>query len=293
MDLSKPMIVIKIFGGLGNQLFQYAAGRSLAIANNCELKLDLSWFELFNLHNGYELGRFPIKAEIASVYDVSRLTGNQTRWMKALRRKIGFNNKAHFIEPSFSFCSDFNNLSSPMFIEGYWQSYKYFESVFPIICAELKPISPLSDASATVAEQILMTQAISIHVRRGDYVANQAINKVHGFIGLEYYLIAIQHIKKNVALPHFFVFSDDMEWAINHLGLQDNVTFVSHNTGSASNEDMQLMSLCKHNIIANSSFSWWGAWLNQNQNKMVIAPKRWFNNQTNTPDLIPSQWVVI
>lgn len=288
------MIIAKIAGGLGNQIFQYAAGRSLAIANNCELKLDLSWFELFKLHNGYELNRFAIKAEIASAKEVSQVVRCQSKWIKALRKKIGWSNKAHFVEYGFSFRPEFMKLTQPVYIEGHWQSYKYFESISPIICTELQPINPLSDASLQIAEQITKVDAVSIHVRRGDYVANKVINKVHGVIGVDYYMLAIQHIRKTIPSPHFYVFSDDLEWAINYLGLKDEATFVSHNKEASSYEDMRLMSLCKHNIIANSSFSWWGAWLNHSKNKIVIYPKKWFNDPSkNISDLTPVTWIPI
>lgn len=288
------MIIAKISGGLGNQIFQYAAGRSLAIANNCELKLDLSWFELFKLHNGYELSRFAIKAEIANTNEVFQLVRYQSRWVKALRKRIGLSNKAHFVEYGFSFCPDFMKLTQPVYIDGHWQSYKYFESISPIICTELEPINQLSDASLRIAEKITKVDAISVHVRRGDYLANKAINKVHGVIEVDYYMKAIQRIRKTIPSPHFFVFSDDLEWAINNLGLQDEGTFVSHNKGASSYEDMRLMNLCKHNIIANSSFSWWGAWLNQNKNKIVIYPKKWFNDPSkNISDLTPVTWISI
>ena len=287
------MIITKIAGGLGNQMFQYAAGRSLAITHNCELKLDLSWFDTFKLHNGYELERFNIKAGIATKNEVVKLAGNQSKLIKALRKKMGFRSRAHFIESDFSFCPEFIQSVPPVLIEGHWQSYKYFDSVSSVICAELAPKSPLSDASLRVAEEISGVNAVSIHIRRGDYVSNKAINDVHGVIGLDYYTKAIQHVRDVIPSPHFFIFSDDLEWAKKTMGLESGTTFVSHNKALSSYQDMQLMAACKHNIIANSSFSWWGAWINPYSNKTVIAPRRWFSNRRDVLDLLPPSWLTL
>jgi len=283
------MIVTRIIGGLGNQMFQYAAGRSLALANGCQLKLDISGFENYGLR-GYELGLFNIKAEIASKEVVSRLVGTKSRLASFVRKNLGIAKKTHFIERDFSFDPVFFDVALPVYIEGYWQSYKYLDPFVAQIREELTFLKPLAGRNAELAKQIAQINAVSIHIRRGDYVTNQATNKVHGFVGVEYYKEAMQRILNEVDAPHFFVFSDDMAWARGNLGLVDNVTFVDLNTGAASYKDMRLMSLCKHHIIANSSFSWWGAWLNPSASKIVIAPRKWFANGSKVVDLFPSGW---
>ncbi len=288
------MIVTRIIGGLGNQMFQYAAGRSLALANGCQLKLDISGFDNYQLHNGYELDLFNIQAGIASSEEVSRLVGMQPRLARFVHKQLGLGKRAYFVERDFSFDSHFFSTRPPVYLDGYWQSHKYFEPIADQIRNELTPKNPLAAQNLKVAEQISKVNSISIHVRRGDYVANQATNKIHGFVGVEYYKEAIRHISSAVDIPYFFVFSDDLAWAKANLGLVDNVAFVEHNTGAASYEDMRLMSLCHHHIIANSSFSWWAAWLGYQPGKQVLYPEKWFAAETkDTSSLCPTEWIEI
>lgn len=284
------MVVSKLIGGLGNQMFQYAAGRSLAMSRNCELKLDVSGFDNYSLHNGYELSLFNIEALIGSNDECSSLQRQSTLY-KFFTKKLGLKGKSYFAEKNFSFDSEFFNLNGSVYIDGYWQSYKYFESIQHQLRAELIPKSPLSGLNLLVSEKISEVSAVSLHIRRGDYVSNKVTNKFHGCLGVDYYDRAIELINNRVSDPYYFVFSDDISWAKDNLNLKNNVEFVNHNTGKNSYEDMRLMSLCQHHIIANSSFSWWGAWLNPNLDKIVIAPKQWFAVERDTSDLIPSSWI--
>jgi hypothetical protein len=135
--------------------------------------------------------------------------------------------------------------------------------------------------------------AISLHVRRGDYANNPKTKATHGLCSLDYYQASVRQMAQKVARPHFFIFSDDMEWVQGNLKIDFPCVFVEHNRGAESYNDMRLMSLCKHHIIANSSFSWWGAWLNPNMEKIVIAPRKWFASQTAVPDLFPAGWIIL
>ncbi len=285
------MIITRLIGGLGNQMFQYAAGRALALANSCQLKLDISTFDYYALRR-YELNLLNINAEIANPEDIALLAGSQFRLARVVRRKLKWRKKTHFVErKDFSFDPVFLSLTQPAYLDGYWQSYKYHECYAVQIRDELTFNTPLSGKNLKVAEQIVRTNSVSVHIRRGDYVSNPGTARIHGSVGVNYYDDAIRRICHEVTAPVFFVFSDDLTWAQNNLRLRNNATFVSHNCGKSSFEDMRLMSLCKHNIIANSSFSWWGAWLNRNPEKMVIAPKRWLNIESlSTTDLIPNTW---
>lgn len=288
------MIITKIIGGLGNQMFQYAAGRSLALANGCRLKLDISGFDKYAIHNGYELGRFNIKAEIAGVEEVSRFVGSSPRIARFVRKMTGLGKKSYYLERDFAFDAGFFDKIPPVYLDGYWQSSKYFEPCAAKIREELTVSHPLVGGNAEVAKQIARVNSVSIHIRRGDYVANRATNKVHGFVGVEYYKEAMQRIYKEVRTPWFFVFSDDLAWARSNLGLVDNVTFVDHNTGASSYEDMRLMSLCQHHIIANSSFSWWAAWLGYHPAKQVLYPSNWFaTEEKDISSLCPAAWTRI
>ena len=285
------MIISRLIGGLGNQMFQYAAGRSLAVANNCELKLDISGFENYTLHNGYELDVFNIKAGIANSKEVSRLVSTQSRLMRFIYKKLRLKRNTHLLENGFAFNSNFFDVKPPIYIDGYWQSYKYFESIEPQLRQEFSLKSPLSELNLKISKKISSVNAVSVHVRRGDYVSNKQTNSVHGVCSLDYYRAAIQSIIGRVENPVFFIFSDDIAWVKDNLAISSGAVYVDHNSGRQSYNDMYLMSLCQHHIIANSSFSWWGAWLGSNPNKIVISPKQWFINDTITDDLIPKSWV--
>ena len=140
-------------------------------------------------------------------------------------------------------------------------------------------------------QEIIATESVSLHVRHGDYVTNADTNSFHGVCSLDYYKNAVSKIKQEMPLP-FFIFSDDIIWAKENLDFIGNMTFIEYNGATPDHEEMYLMSLCQHNIIANSSFSWWGAWLNQNPNKIIIAPQNWFNDVSlDTKDLIPNEWI--
>lgn len=273
-------------------MFQYAAGRSLALAHGCQLKLDISGFDNYAIHNGYELGLFNLKAEIASAEEVSRFVGASPRITRFLRKRIGVGKKSYCLERNFTFDAGFFSNTPPVYLDGYWQSWKYFEPYTDQIREEFTFSNSLVGRNAEVAQQIAHTNSVSIHIRRGDYVVNPATNKVHGFVGLEYYKEALRRIYAEVSAPSFFVFSDDLAWARSNLGLSDNVTFIDHNTGASSYEDMRLMSLCRHHIIANSSFSWWAAWLGYQVGKLVFYPGNWFaTEEKDISSLCPPEWI--
>ena len=285
------MIVSRLIGGLGNQMFQYAAGRALAFSNNWDLKLDISGYKNYTLHNGFELELLNIRAGVATDDEVSSLVNVRSRLFRLISKKLGLKNKSHFFEKSFLYDPNFFNIKHSVYIDGYWQSYKYFEQIESQLRSELTPKNHLTGLNLDVSQQIAKVNAVSLHIRRGDYLSNQSTNKVHGLLGIEYYEKAIQIISNKVSEPYFFVFSDDIAWARENLQLTNKVRFIDHNSGKSSYEDMRLMSLCKHHIIANSSFSWWGAWLGQNPNKIVLYPEKWFaTNDRHISTLCPPEW---
>ena len=186
------------------------------------------------------------------------------------------------------------NLPDNIYLEGYWNSEKYFIDFADIIRREFTLKIPQSGKNKELAEMIGSTQSVSIHIRRGDYILDEQANKTHGMCGLDYYHSCVEHLAGAVGEPHFFVFSDDPAWCRDNLRLPCSVTFVSHNDMQHSYEDLRLMTLCKHNIIANSTFSWWGAWLNPNKDKIVFAPRKWFNDgkkKKHSSDIIPLRWI--
>lgn len=289
------MIIVKLIGGLGNQMFQYAAGRCLAHKYSTELKLDIRDFKNYTLRN-YDLNNFGIIENFATSSDLSRVLFPSdriaVRVFKRAKWNISHAQPIDYIkEKEFNFYQNFHNLPDNIYLDGYWQSEKYFLDIENNIRKEFSVINPLTSTSKDLAERVKNCEAVSLHVRRGDYVSDPKTNSVHGVCGIEYYCNAIDMIHEKIEKPCFFIFSDDPEWACCNIKPDAPTTYVKHNDCSKDYEDICLMSMCKHNIIANSSFSWWGAWLNENPEKTVIAPKKWFNSKDmNTRDLLPDKW---
>jgi len=292
------MIITNIIGGLGNQMFQYAAGRALSLKLGVPLKLDTRDFSGYQLHQGFELNRlFNCRAEIATDIDLAKTLGWQrAKLVQRLLRRPQLKNlryKNFVVEPHFNYWSGINQLEDNKYLYGYWQSEQYFIEFADKIREEFTFKLPFSDQNAEIAEQISQVNAVSLHVRRGDYANSLKTTATHGLCSLDYYRAAIDYVSAHVNQPCFYIFSDDIAWVKSNLVLDKTTVFVSHNKDSESYNDMRLMSLCKHNIIANSSFSWWGAWLNSDVEKIVIAPKQWFAIPTETSDLIPNNWIRI
>lgn len=289
------MIIVKLIGGLGNQMFQYAAGRSLAHKYRTELRLDIRNFKNYTFRN-YDLNNFDIIENFATSSDLSRiLFPSDITAVKVFKHVIRSVSRVQLIEyikeKEYSFQQNFLKLPDDIYLDGYWQSEKYFLDIENIIRKEFSTVNPLTSTSQDLAERIRNCEAVSLHVRRGDYVSDPKTNSVHGVCGIEYYCNAIDMISKNVESPYFFVFSDDPDWACHNIKPNAPTVYVRHEDNSKDYEDICLMSMCKHNIIANSSFSWWGAWLNENPEKIVIAPKKWFNSKDmDTCDLLPDKW---
>jgi len=298
------MIIVKLIGGLGNQMFQYAAGRSLSHRLHTTLKLDTSWFKHYP-NRFYALKKFNIQEDFASLKEIYTLSGRpQTMRQKLVHRVKSFSSfteknrfdkqPSYYYEPHFHFDQKFFTLSEKVYVEGYWQSEKYFIDIEGIIRQELTVKNPLTGKNLELANKIQSCESVSLHIRRGDYVTEPKAAKVHGICSQEYYLSAIQRLSEHIKKPHLFIFSDDPNWSKNMLHIPYHFTIIDHNDHKAAHEDLRLMSLCKNHIIANSSFSWWGAWLNLNSDKIIIAPKRWFNvDGYNTKDLIPDGWIRI
>jgi len=291
------MIIVKLMGGLGNQMFQYSFGRAVSLAQNIELKLDISWFE--NLPSKdtvrvYELDTFNFNSIFANKNEVNKLKGIYRYIPKKvynLVSKIGISfGNSYFIEKEYTYNSNF--FQDNTYFEGFWQSYRYFDSFKEEIIQDFTCKLPLQGKNKELSTHIQSCEAISLHIRRGDYVSNVNASNFHGISPLDYYYKAIDLLSKNVEEPSFFIFSDDITWVKENLKIEYPITFVDHNSLHQGFEDMRLMSMCKHNIIANSSFSWWGAYLNGYEKKIVIAPQKWFNNPSiDTSDLIPSEWI--
>lgn len=289
------MIIIKLQGGLGNQLFQYAAGRALSIKNNTALFFDLSLLQLDEpgiTKRHFALSVFTIDVSLANKIDVTRIS--HPGIARKLLQKLKLIGKNIYTEPHFNYDPAFLNLKGDIIVNGYMQSEKYFKHVKPALQSDLVIKAPLSEKTNLHFEHIKKTNSVSIHIRRGDFVNDPNTKNVHGNCDIAYYQKAINLIASKVDDISLFVFSDDVAWTKEHLSTPYPIVFADHTNEVNAYEDLYLMSHCKHNIIANSSFSWWGAWLNLNPNKIVVAPRKWFNQSTaNTNDLIPEEWIKI
>jgi hypothetical protein len=292
------MIIARLKGGLGNQMFQYAAGRTLSLLKNTELKIDTSFLDqnpqgAFTLRE-FQLDVFNIKAAVADKKDYEDLLKHAgSRLRRVLYRELpGLFNKAYLAESGALYHRKFKNYPANAYLDGYWQSEKYFESCREAIHADFSFVHPPSAENASLLERIKAGNSLSLHVRRGDYVSSTKINSVHGTCSPEYYSAALKLMREKHGAMKVFVFSDDIEWCKANLNAGENVIYISHNSGKNSYEDLRLMSNCRHNIIANSSFSWWGAWLNPSSSKTVVAPRNWFRTKDN-PDIYPAEWICL
>ena len=294
------LLITKIIGGLGNQMFQYAAGRALALTRGLSLRLDTTGFDGYGLHQGFELQRvFCCDTALASADEVRTVLGWRApaimRRMLARPELAALRGQAFVVEPHFHYWSGITSVPGQAYIHGYWQSEKYFADAMAAIRTDFTFCQPMSPTNALIAEKIdAAGTAVSLHVRRGDYLTDVRTHAAHGVCSPDYYRAAVQYVAERVEAPEFFIFSDDISWARASLELDYRCHFIDHNRGAESYNDMRLMSLCRHHIIANSSFSWWGAWLNPSRDKMVIAPKRWFAKQDkNIVDLFPAGWTTV
>lgn len=297
------MIIVKLMGGIGNQMFQYAAARRLAYVHGSPLKLDLSWFSdivAVNTSRGYALDIFAIQEEFAAREEVEALTVRKQGFVECLIAKVIWRKPvavpSYIREKQFHFDPAILNLSNNVYLDGYWQSEKYFAEIEDIIRKEFTVKTDQAGQNRKLAELIASSDSVSLHIRRGDYVSNPRTNKYHGICDMDYYSRCLEQLTETVKNPHFFIFSDERDWVSDNLKLPCPTTLVDHNGANKGYEDLRLISQCKHHIIANSSFSWWGAWLSDNSGKIVVAPKKWFadekrNNQTY--DLIPEGWTRI
>jgi hypothetical protein len=286
------MIITSIYGGLGNQMFQYAIGKSIATINNIDFKIDTYKINNSNfIARDFSLSKFNISAEHAELSEVKNFHCSKYLdfiFGKLYQKNIRLSNKI-FEKKQFHFDRNMLAISSG-YLDGYWQSFKYFEGIREILLKEFTLVDELNFKNKLIFDKIIELNSVSIHIRRGDYVKDEKNNAIYNVFGIEYYHKAINFISKKINKPYFFVFSDDLEWASQNLSL-NNATFVDVNSTKNPEIDLILMANCKHNIIANSTFSWWGAWLNENSQSITIAPKKWINTIDDLDDLYSDTWI--
>ena len=282
------MIIAQIKAGLGNQLFQYAAAKQLAEKLGAQLKLDADFFD--NNMDGvtqrnFELNKLAISAPLASKEEIKRV--KKKTWKNIFH--ISTIREQHY--PLIHLLLRRNN---DYYVKGYWQSERYFADISSTIRNEFRFVKPLQDEYfIQIQQKIRETDSVSLHFRRRDYVTNAKVNACFGTCPIEYYQKAVKTISSSIPNPHLFIFSDDIAWVKDNFRTCFPVIFIDQKD-EMIHSDFRLMQLCRHNIIANSSYSWWAAWLNENPSKIVIAPQQWSKDkqlQHRSATLIPRSWV--
>ena len=292
------MIVVQLRGGLGNQMFQYAFGKCLATKNNTSLSLDTSFLQSklpikkWATQMQYELHIFDVQADLKKNLFTSNLflyPIAKTEYLirtKLIERKFSL-----LTETDFGCSAEFLTAGDNRYLIGNFQSEQYFKEIESQIRKDFTFKASLNTTNSQWAENIKNCNSVSIHIRRGDYISINRNAKKFAAIPIKYYSDAVEIMAKKINQPVFFLFSDDIKWAKENIQVDYPVHFVQNNTNSAG-DDMRLMSYCKHHIIANSTYSWWGAWLNGNPDKIVIAPSKWFEDSSiNSKDIYPSEWI--
>lgn len=280
---------VALSGGLGNQMFQYAFGRNLALRQKAELLLDTRQVDA-DINRNFALSAFQIAAPIATNQrlppPLSPIQRRLNRWSKG--RLV----RSYLVERTFEFDGTALERRPPVHLIGNWQSERYFYDCREVVRREFQLVAPFSPARQRVASLIDDANAVSVHVRRGDYVSNPVANAFHGTCEPAWYVKAKAKIEASVSTkPSYFIFSDDPQWAKDNLCAFEPAVFVAPEDDGEDAQDLHLMARCKHHIIANSSFSWWGAWLNPRLEKVVVAPRGWFRGAgLDTRDLLPDGW---
>jgi hypothetical protein len=296
-SIRNNMIIIKLQGGLGNQMFQYAFATIVAKKNNTVVYLDKNFFSLIEKRAGFTPRSFELdifnnkyfeatQSQVTSFFSLS--------FLEKIKRKLKFNYHKIYNETIFGFNQSALNIKAPVYLNGYFQSSKYFIGYERLIKdLFLFPINELDTLNKELLLKIKKANTISVHIRRGDYIEDKVTHQFHGCCSLEYYLKAITLLMDRYKNFTLVFFSDDSNWVKEQFeNFPYPKLFIDNNSAENSWVDMLLMSSCKHNIIANSSFSWWAAWLNENLDKTVVAPKKWFETKDlDTKTLLPKEWI--
>ena len=294
------MIIVQLSGGMGNQMFQYAFGRYLSLKHEVPLKLDLSVLldrtprpvGSTAVFREYDLSIFALEVDFAKRNDIpflfrSYFSGKTKLLFNSLRSRLIPNSGKEIKNGRFD--SSAKLLGPNAYIEGHWQSEKYFSEIAAVICSDFKIKNPLSEKTQQLYKDIQNKTSVCVHVRRTDYLSIS----FHGTLGQEYYDKGIAYIAARTTIDYIYVFSDDIAWCKENLRFSFPVVFVEDiYAGEKSREHFALMMACTHFVIPNSSFSWWAAWLSTNPSKIVVAPKIWFHDKTlPVDDVVPSEWI--
>lgn len=280
-------VVVRLTGGLGNQMFQYAAGLHLASRLSCPVVVDTRVYDTYRLH-GYELNAWSISAKPAPAEILKQASLLKIRFGEKWPFLLG--KERFFKEKSLAFDPAWLQIKTPKWLLGYFQSEQYFAASRAQILKEFSLPQQLSEVTQNYQIQMASAESVAVHVRRGDYVTNTETMRIHGVCSRGYYENACSSIQGRLSNPVFYVFSNDPDWARQNIGWPERTVFVNSH-GNSPAVDIALMASCKHHIIANSSFSWWGAWLSANLSGIKIAPSPWFDEPSYLEgDLVPKSW---
>ena len=276
-----------MIGGIGNQLFQYAAARSISYLKGVPIKVDTSFYDLKTDNRFFSLHHFNtiiIKAQKEEIDKLIAKTSSSfyARILKRFRFPTRFYKKTHIIENSKKVIDKrITNCNNDAFIEGWFQNEMYFKGIRDVLLKEFTLKNDERKEFQEARNKIINCESVSIHFRRGDYLTN----KYFGPAPLDYYYRAIKYINERVILPVYYIFSDEIDWVKKNFKIEGNFHYLDSSRKNLSihptendSQDLMLMKQCKYNIVANSTFSWWAAWLNTNPEKIIIAPKKWYDD---------------
>ncbi len=297
------MVIVRIWGGLGNQLFQYAAGFAVASKLKTTLLLD-TWRNDLDPNRPNELHHFNVTARPwnkkertfwEKIIRIVRPSDGQTgRWARFLKKSIQpfVNGRFNYVEDLYcGYQPQIFSHQNHVYLAGTWASEKYFEEVSAPVRAQYALKRPPDDENLRMLDKMSSSESICLHVRRGDYVSVPETRERHGLCSLDYYNRSLEYLSQRLKDPTVYVFSDDPGWVKDNLRPVQRTCYVTHNFGRQNHLDLPLMSACQHFIIANSTFSWWGAWLSDRPGKIVIAPRQWTADSSRLDDPIPERWI--
>lgn len=288
------MIIAKLQGGLGNQMFQYAFGRALASKHNVPLKLDATMFPTYKYHS-LTLDKLAIEAPFASDAEVRSLAMHRRRpnWPWKVLNPLMHDPKKYIVEKTFYYDPRMFEVEPPCLVDGYWLSEKYFLDIEPLIRSEFAIRGESNEYTRQMEEKIKAAEhPVMLHVRRMDFAHDPIMKKNHGTVSPEYYEQAIEHIRAHVQNPTFFVFSDEPSWAQENIKPGVPTEYIGQ--GPEWNYlDLHLMTLCEHFVLANSTFGWWGAWLSKHYRHNITIMPKYMTIKMDTRDLACPGWVVL
>jgi hypothetical protein len=287
------MQIVKVMGGLGNQMFAYAFALALRKRGR-DARLDVTWHDRNRAHNGWELARiFPLDIPLCTVEERDRLGDLSPSFGSRLRRKLLGERRGHFKERRPGYDERFLGIEGDAYLDGFWQSPRYHEGVETEIEAAFAFPAGLEPEARACLEAAKGRRAVGVHVRRGDFLSSEAL---YGVCSESYYRLAVETALEGARDPLILFFSDDLDWCRDRLAPGRDAVYVDWNTGPESWRDMRLMTMCERLVIANSSFSWWGARLGRSgrAERMIIAPSRWFGGELeDNPDIALPGWIRI